>query len=192
MGRIITAIIQAVLATAQTALDSISNLTGRVIATGFALLGFGGGSARPAQEPVFDAPPSPSEILADVQTGQRCATIRDLDREGVRTVFEFARASEKERATYDLTPVRRADVQALLLRMPPDQLTSLTLAGTAAVRRFVLTGRSGVADVPSVPTAKAIELEEQSIVDEQLIKNLRVLKEQMAKPRSLPFTMPRM
>lgn len=193
MGRIIAIVIQTMRQAAQTALDSILHLTGNVLAVPFQVFGFGGGRSSPAQGPVFVAPPSPTEILSHQQTSQRSATIRDLDREGVRTVYQFARASDTERATYDLSPIRRTDVQALLLKMTQDQLTTLSLADSGAVRRFVLTGNAGVSGVPMVPTAKAIELEEQE-VNAQLAANLRALKERMAKPSgaSRPYTKPRM
>lgn len=193
MRAIISAIRKALREVAQTALDTIGNLTANIVSLPFAVFGFGGATNRPGQDPVFDVPVSTTDLVAELQTGhQRVAAVRDLDRDGVRTVYEFAKASEKDRATYDLTPVRRPDVQALLIRMTTDQLTSLTLAGSGAVRRLVLTGNSGVSGVPMVPTAKVIEAEENS-VDEQLAANLRALKELMAKPSggSKPYTMPR-
>lgn len=187
MRAIISAILRAMRETAQTALDGILNFTAKSIGSVVQVFGFGGASSLPP--PSFEAPMSTTDLVEELRGAP---AVRDLDRDGVKTVFNFAKASNQKRATYDLAPVRRADVQALLLKMTPDQLTTLTLEGSHAVRRLLLTGDAGVSGVPSVPKAPVDDFEDMP-VDEQLAKKLKALRERMAKPPlggSRPYVMP--
>ena len=183
MRGIIAAIIRAMRQVAQTALDQILNLTRNLIAFPLHVFGPGGPQRLPTQRPVFEAPVSTTDLGGELQTAPRGATARNREGDGVKAVLEFAALSDKERATYDLSPVRRADVQALLLRMTQDQLTTLASRGSSAVRNLLLTGNAKVSGVPSVSTAKAIESEKQS-VDDLLARNLEALKKRLLKPES--------
>lgn len=189
MARMIAAVLASMFRTMQTAVDKIVNCYFRVVATGLSAFGFGSPSPLPSQDPVFKAPVAPEALFSDLVAGPApTAKIRDLDSEGVNSVFRLAKMSKDERATADLSAVERDDVRALLLTMTQSELDALTKAGPGPVRRLIVGGDAQVWGVPSVKL-EAVMTPSQT----ELAMRLRAVKAAMAKPNgSKPFVMPNM
>ena len=118
MMRIISAIMASIRQALQTGLDKLMGTGASLIALPFQVFGFGGGSPLPSYPPVFQAPVDTDDLFADLVSGRApTAKVRDLDREGVNSVFKLARMTKDERAEANLSAVERDDVRALLLTM---------------------------------------------------------------------------
>jgi hypothetical protein len=178
MMKFISAVMASIRQGMQTALDKLVGVAGGVIAFPFQVFGLGTSQSMPSQPPVFDAPVSPTDLVG----------VRDLDRDGVNTVFRLAKMSKDERATADLSAIERADIRALLLQMTQSELDALTRQGPGAVRKLI---GGGDARVWGVPSALPEDILPPS--DTELALRLRAVKAAMAKPRgSAPFRMPTM
>lgn len=193
MFRMISAVLASALASIQqgmqTALDKIMGIGASIVALPFQVLGFGGSPNMPSQDPVFRAPVDTDDLVADLVNGPAPAPgVRDLDRDGVNSVFKMAKMSKDDRATADLSAVERDDVRALLLTMTQSELDALTKSGTGAVRKLLIGGDARVWGVPSVLPENITPPSET-----ELALRLRAVNAAMAKPKgSAPFVMPNM
>jgi len=189
MMRILSALMASIQQGLKTALDKIMSIGAGLIALPFQVFGFGSTSPMPSQPPVFEAPVAADDLFAELVSGpEPTAKVRDLDREGVNTVFKMARLTKAERAEANWEAIERDDVRALLIGMTQSELDALTKAGPGAVRKLLI---GGDAQVWGVPSAKPENILPPS--QTELALRLRAVKAAMAKPRgSAPFVMPKM
>lgn len=181
MMKMLSAALALALQGMQTALDKILGLTASLIAFPFQVLTGGGYQRLPSQPPVFETPVAADDLAADLVAGPApAAKIRDLDREGVNSVFRLAKMSKAEREIADLSAVERDDVRALLLTMTQSELDALTKAGPGPVRRLIVGGDAQVWGVPSVKPENVLQPSETEIP-----LRLRAVKAAMANPREV-------
>jgi hypothetical protein len=188
MMKLISAVIASIQRGLITSTAMIADFTSSVIALPFQVFGFGALANMPSQPPVFKVPVDSYDLAADLLRGPSPnEKVRDLDREGVNSVFKLAKMTKDERAETDLSAVERDDVRALLLTMTQSELDALTKAGPGAVRRFLIGGDGRVWGVPSVKPEDVLPPS-----DTELAMKLRAVKAAMAKASggSKPFTMP--
>jgi hypothetical protein len=160
-----------------------------LIALPFQVFGFGTTLPMPSQDPEFRAPVAADDLFEGLVAGPApTAKIRDLDREGVNSVFKLAKMTKDERAEADLSAVERDDVRALLIGMTQSELDALTKAGPGAVRKLLIGGDARVWGVPSVLPENISPPSET-----ELAMRLRAVKAAMARPKgSTPLVMPQM
>lgn len=190
MRRLISSIIASIQQGMQTALDKLIGISASLIQLPFQVFGFGTtGSPLPSQDPLFRAPIDADQLFTDlVSEPAPTAKVRDLDREGVNTIFKLAKMTKAQRAEADLSAIERDDVRASVLQMTQSELDALTKAGPGAVRRLIVSGDSREW---GVRTVKPEDILPPS--DTELAIRLRTALAHMAKPKgSQPFTMPNM
>lgn len=190
MRRLISSIIASLQQGMQTALDKLLGIGVSLLALPFQIFGIGTtASPLPSQPPVFRAPVEAEDLFSDLVAGPApTEKVRDLDREGVNTVFKMTRMTKAERAEANWEAIERDDVRALLIGMTQAELKALTAAGPGAVRKLLIGGDSRVWGVPSVLPEDVMPPSET-----ELAIRLRAVKAAMAKPKgSAPFVMPKM
>lgn len=187
--RIISAVLASIQQSLKNALDKIMGIGVSLLALPFQVFVFGNGSPLPEQPPEFRPPVAADDLFSDLVAGpEPTPKIRDLDREGVNSVFKLAKMSKTERELADLSAVERDDVRALLLTMTQTELDALTKAGPGPVRRLIVGGDAQVWGVPSVKPDAVLPPSET-----ELALRLRAVKSAMANPDgSKPFVMPKM
>lgn len=143
---------------------------------------FGGrGGSVPA--PGFTPDVDPAQLMCEiVDQPKRTEAARSLDRDALRTVMQYVKATPLQRATIDLSAVAH-DVRATLLTMDEHELRTLAAAGDSAIRRFADGKSHSVHGVPVVGPQTAPAAREMSTVEAMQER----IRQQLGAPRSTPF-----
>jgi hypothetical protein len=142
--------------------------------------------------------------IPDVQTAELLNTLREtreaaqaeahrLDRNGIETVLEFAKAHRDVRSTMKLPQSLDPRVKATLLTMDDAALRKLHTSGIGQIRKFLDGRPHGIQGVPSfgehLPTSRDETPPKGLCVHEAMLWKIRA---QMLKPtESEPFLYPR-
>lgn len=151
----------------------------------------------PTSQPTAHFEPSitPVALLEDLkQQSTRTAALRELDRDGLRTVTSYIKAMPFNRPTVDLSGLPK-DVRATLITMTDLELRTLGNGGPGAIRKFIIGRDHGVHGVPVVrPVAVKPAVNTVATPDENTAYDLLVRRIQagMRDPRSKAFAMPKM
>lgn len=141
--------------------------------------GGGGGASAPGFMPDID----PAELLSEIrEQPKRTEAARSLDRDALRTVMQYVKATPLQRATIDLSAVAH-DVRATLLTLDEHELRTLALAGDSAIRRFADRKSHRVHGVPVVGPQHAPSPREMSTAEAMQER----IRQQLGTPRSMPF-----
>nr|WP_209601567.1 hypothetical protein [Sinorhizobium kostiense]MBP2235353.1 hypothetical protein [Sinorhizobium kostiense] len=138
----------------------------------------GGGMPKPEYRPDVSA----TQLLDEFDEARaRQAAVHDLDRDGVSTVLQYARALPSARSTIDLGGLKK-DIRATLLTMDENELRALAQAGIGAVRKFIEGKPHGVHGVPVVKPVQqvAVPAPREMTLEERVLWTVRskLLKEQ--------------
>jgi hypothetical protein len=152
---------------------------------------FGSGRETPSYTPDVQ-----TADLLDVLKDSRQAAQEEahrLDRNGIESVLEFAKAHRDTRATMTLPKRLDPRVKAALLTMDDAALRKLHTSGIGQVRKFLDGRPHGIPGVPSfgeqLPTAADEPMPKGLSVHEAMLWKIRA---QMLKPtESKPFPYPR-
>lgn len=126
----------------------VLNWTEQLIRWPFSVVFGSGGGGMPTPEYKPDV--SSAQLLDEfAEARARQAAVDDLDRDGLSTVLQYAKASPSARSTIDLGGLKK-DIRATLLTMDESELRALAQAGIGAVRKFIEGKHHGVHGVPVV------------------------------------------
>lgn len=152
---------------------------------------FGNGGGAPSYTP-------------DVQTADLLTSLRDareaaqaeanrLDRNGIETVLEFAKAHRDVRSTMKLPKDLDPRVRAALLTMDDAALRKLHTSGIGQIRKFLDGKPHGIVGVPSfgehLPTAANEPMPKGLSVHEAMVWKIRA--QMLKSTESEPFEYPR-
>ncbi|MBL0375373.1 hypothetical protein JJB09_25510 [Rhizobium sp. KVB221] len=133
------------------------------------LRALGGGHGN-MPEPSFTPDVEPRDLLTELRAqSEQSSAPRAPDRDALRTVTQYANASQAQRPTVDLSGLSKG-VQATLLTMDEHELKALSTAGPAAVRRFIDGKQHGIHGVPVVrtvnePDSRALDVPQQVLLE---------------------------
>lgn len=158
----------------------VMNFAEQLIRLPFSVVFGNGGGGRPT--PQFEPATSGIQLLDEfAEARARQAAVHDLDRDGVRSVVQYAKAAPSARPTIDLGVLKR-DIRATLLTMDDHELRALANAGIGEIRKFVEGRPHGIFGVPVVrePSEAAAEPSKEMSPQERVLWKVRskLLKEQ--------------
>jgi hypothetical protein len=152
---------------------------------------FGGRGGAPSYTPDIQT----ADLLTSLKDAREVAQAEAhrLDRNGIESVLEFAKAHRDTRATMSLPASLSPEVRAALLQMDDVQLRKLHTAGIGQFRKFLDGRPHGIQGVPSfgehLPTAADEPMPKGMSVHEAMVWKIH---QQMLKPmESEPFEYPR-
>lgn len=142
-----------------------------------------GGRCGSAPAPGFTPDVDPAELLSEIhEQPKRTAAAHSLDRDALRAVLQYVKATPLRRATIDLSAVAH-DVRATLLTMDEHELRALALAGDSAIRRFADGKIHCVHGVPVVGPQPAPAARGVSTVEAMQER----IRQRLGEPRSTSF-----
>lgn len=99
--------------------------------------------------PKFSPEINGEDLLAGLQTKREQAVVNAVTKDGVATIYKFAKATPLQRSTIDLSALP-APVRATLLTMSDAELDVLSTAGQHEVRKFANGQEHNIFGLPKV------------------------------------------
>ena len=154
-----------------------------------------GRGANANMPPKFEPAVTGDELLAGLQTKREQAVSASVSKDGVSTIYRFAKATPPQRATIDLSALP-SGVRETLLLMSDAELEVLSTAGQHAVRQFANGREHGIFGLPKVdPNAAPLFAPQREVVEtpgNAILREMqtRILREMKKKDGALHFKMP--
>ncbi len=144
--------------------------------------------------PKFNPEVTGEDLLAGLQTKREQAVVNAVTKDGVATIYKYAKATPLQRSTIDLSALPAA-VRATLLTMSDAELDVLSTAGQHEVRKFANGQEHNIFGLPKVDVnaEPMLEPEREVVAPGNAIllqMQTRIAREMKKNGGSLDFKMP--